>query len=44
MEFSLTENQKMLKKITREFAEEYLVPVAQESDEKSKLKIKKLIS
>ena len=27
----------MLKKITREFAEEYLVPVAQESDEKQEL-------
>jgi len=37
MEFSLTENQEMLKKITREFAEEYLVPVAQESDEKQEL-------
>lgn len=37
MDFSLTENQKMLKKITREFAEEYLVPVAKESDEKQEL-------
>ena len=37
MDFTLTENQKMLKKITREFAEEYLVPVARESDEKQEL-------
>ncbi|MHA2005677.1 MAG: acyl-CoA dehydrogenase family protein [Promethearchaeota archaeon] len=37
MDFSLTENQKMLKKITREFAEEYLIPVAMESDEKQEL-------
>ncbi len=37
MDFSLTEKQKMLKKITREFAEEYLVPVAKESDEKQEL-------
>ena len=37
MDFSLTEKQEMLKKITREFAEEYLVPVAQESDEKQEL-------
>ncbi|MBY8990597.1 MAG: acyl-CoA dehydrogenase family protein [Candidatus Lokiarchaeota archaeon] len=37
MDFSLTEKQKMLKKITREFAETYLVPVAKESDEKQEL-------
>ncbi|MFW9822000.1 MAG: acyl-CoA dehydrogenase family protein [Candidatus Thorarchaeota archaeon] len=37
MEFSLTEDQKMLRKITREFAEEYLVPVARESDDKQEL-------
>ncbi|KKM92550.1 hypothetical protein LCGC14_1217370 [marine sediment metagenome] len=37
MDFSLNEKQKMLKKITREFAEEYLVPVARESDEKQEL-------
>jgi len=37
MDFTLTENQNMLRKITREFAEEYLVPVAQESDEKQEL-------
>ena len=37
MEFTLTENQEMLRKITREFAEEYLVPVAKESDEKQEL-------
>jgi alkylation response protein AidB-like acyl-CoA dehydrogenase len=37
MDFSLNEKQKMLKKITREFGEEYLVPVAKESDEKQEL-------
>ncbi len=37
MDFSLNEKQKMLKKITRAFAEEYLVPVARESDEKQEL-------
>ncbi len=37
MDFSLNEKQKMLKKITRDFAEEYLVPVAKESDEKQEL-------
>ena len=37
MDFSLTEKQKMIKKITREFAEEYIAPVAQESDQKSEL-------
>jgi alkylation response protein AidB-like acyl-CoA dehydrogenase len=37
MDFSLNEKQKMLKKITREFAEKYLVPVAKESDEKQEL-------
>jgi butyryl-CoA dehydrogenase len=37
MDFALSEQQKMLKKITREFAEEYLVPVAEESDQNSKL-------
>jgi butyryl-CoA dehydrogenase len=37
MEFSLTEKQKMLKKITRQFAEEYIVPIARESDEKQEL-------
>jgi len=37
MDFSLNEKQKMLKKITREFAEEYIVPVAQESDKKQEL-------
>ena len=37
MDFSLTEKQKMLKKITREFAETYLVPVAKDSDEKQEL-------
>ncbi|MFX1594675.1 MAG: acyl-CoA dehydrogenase family protein [Promethearchaeota archaeon] len=37
MDFSLTEKQKMLKKITREFAEEYIIPIAKESDEKQEL-------
>ena len=37
MEFSLTDKQKMLKKITRQFADEFIVPVARESDEKQEL-------
>ena len=37
MDFTLNEQQQMLKKITREFAEKFIVPVAEESDEKSKL-------
>ena len=37
MDFTLNEQQKMLKKITREFAEEYIAPVAEESDKNSKL-------
>ncbi|MHA2287534.1 MAG: acyl-CoA dehydrogenase family protein [Promethearchaeota archaeon] len=37
MEFSLTEKQKMLKKITRQFADEYIAPAARESDEKQEL-------
>ena len=37
MEFALTEKQKMLKKVTRQFAEEYIVPIAKESDEKQEL-------
>jgi alkylation response protein AidB-like acyl-CoA dehydrogenase len=37
MDFTLNEQQKMLKKITREFAEEYIAPVAEESDQNSKL-------
>ncbi|MFX1488807.1 MAG: acyl-CoA dehydrogenase family protein, partial [Promethearchaeota archaeon] len=37
MDFSLTENQKMLKQITREFVESYIIPVAKESDEKQEL-------
>ena len=37
MDFTLSDQQKMLRKITREFAEEYLVPVAEESDQNSKL-------
>ena len=37
MDFSLSEKQKMLKNITRKFAEEFLVPVAKESDAKQEL-------
>jgi butyryl-CoA dehydrogenase len=37
MDFSLSEKQKMLKKVTREFAEKYIAPVAQESDHKQEL-------
>ena len=37
MDFTLNEQQKMLKKITREFAEGYIAPVAEESDQNSKL-------
>jgi butyryl-CoA dehydrogenase len=37
MDFTLNEQQKMLKKITREFAEEYIAPVVEESDANSKL-------
>ncbi|MHA1931375.1 MAG: acyl-CoA dehydrogenase family protein [Promethearchaeota archaeon] len=37
MDFTLNEQQKMLKKITREFAEEYIAPVVEESDQNSKL-------
>jgi len=37
MDFTLSEQQKMLRKITREFAEEYIAPVAEESDQNSKL-------
>jgi butyryl-CoA dehydrogenase len=37
MDFSLNEKQKMIKKITREFAETYIAPIAQESDQNSQL-------
>ena len=37
MDFALNDQQKMLKKITREFAEKYIAPVAEESDFNSKL-------
>ncbi len=37
MDFELTEKQKMIRKITREFAEEYIAPVAEESDQKQEL-------
>ena len=32
MDFSINEKQKMLRRMTREFAEQYIVPVAEESD------------
>jgi butyryl-CoA dehydrogenase len=37
MDFSLTEKQKMIRKQTREFAEKYIAPIAEESDQKSEL-------
>lgn len=37
LDFSLNEKQKMLKRITREFAEEYIVPIAEDSDRKQEL-------
>ena len=37
MEFSLTKRQQMIRKITREFSEEYIAPVAEESDQTSQL-------
>ena len=37
MDFSITEKQKMLRRITREFVEEQIVPVAEESDKISEL-------
>jgi butyryl-CoA dehydrogenase len=37
MDFSLTKKQKMIRKQTREFAEKYIAPVAEESDQKSEL-------
>ncbi len=37
MNFKLTEKQLMIKKITREFAEKYIAPVAEESDQNSQL-------
>ncbi len=37
MEFALNSKQKMIKKITREFAEEFISPIAQESDMNSQL-------
>lgn len=39
MDFSLTEKQKMIRKQTREFAEKFIAPVAEESDQKSELDI-----
>jgi len=37
MDFSFTEKQMMLRRITREFAEKYIAPVAEESDRKQEL-------
>ncbi|MFX1398009.1 MAG: acyl-CoA dehydrogenase family protein [Promethearchaeota archaeon] len=37
MDFSLTEKQKMIRKITREFAEEFISPIAEKSDQNSQL-------
>ncbi|MFX0070238.1 MAG: acyl-CoA dehydrogenase family protein [Candidatus Hermodarchaeota archaeon] len=37
MDFKLTPRQEMIKKITREFAEEYIAPIAEESDQNSQL-------
>ncbi|MBD3343244.1 MAG: acyl-CoA dehydrogenase, partial [Candidatus Lokiarchaeota archaeon] len=37
MDFKLSEQHKMVRKITREFAEEYISPVAEESDQESRL-------
>ena len=37
MDFRLTPKQEMIRKITREFAEEYIAPVAEESDQESRL-------
>ena len=36
MDFTLNDQQKLLKKITREFDEEYVAPVSEEIDQKSK--------
>jgi alkylation response protein AidB-like acyl-CoA dehydrogenase len=37
MNFKLTPRQEMIKKITREFSEEYIAPIAEESDQESRL-------
>ena len=37
MDFSLTDKQKMIRKITREFSEEFISPIAEESDQNSRL-------
>ncbi len=37
MDFTLTKKQEMIRKITREFSEEYIAPVAEESDQNSQL-------
>ena len=37
MDFKLSEKQLMIRKITREFAEEYIAPIAEESDQNSQL-------
>lgn len=37
MDFKLTPKQEMIRKITREFSEEYIAPIAEESDQNSRL-------
>ncbi|MFW9828195.1 MAG: acyl-CoA dehydrogenase family protein [Candidatus Thorarchaeota archaeon] len=37
MDFSLNDEQKLLKTVTREFAEKYIIPIAKESDDKQEL-------
>jgi butyryl-CoA dehydrogenase len=37
MDFKLTPKQEMIRKITREFSEEYIAPIAEESDQNSQL-------
>ncbi|MHA1788564.1 MAG: acyl-CoA dehydrogenase family protein [Candidatus Helarchaeota archaeon] len=37
MDFSITEKQKMIRRVTREFVEEYIAPIAEESDKKQEL-------
>ncbi|MFX1391647.1 MAG: acyl-CoA dehydrogenase family protein [Promethearchaeota archaeon] len=40
MDFSLNDEQKLLKTVTREFAEQHIAPIAQESDHKQELDAK----
>ncbi|NVM03844.1 MAG: acyl-CoA dehydrogenase family protein [Candidatus Helarchaeota archaeon] len=37
MDFSITEKQKMIQRVTREFSEEFIAPIAEESDKNSQL-------